>query len=125
MARVLVIGGGQLGTELMRAVWPRGLSPEQFTRVRLDLGDRAAVLAQVRDCAAVINAAAYTAVDKAESEAEQAARVNRDGPAWLAEACAACGAALLHVSTDYVFDGSKSGAYTEDDPVVPLGVYGR
>ena len=72
----------------------------------------------------VINAAAYTAVDKAESEPELAFAVNRDGPAALAEACQAIGAPLIHVSTDYVFDGSKRGAYVEEDPVNPASVYG-
>ncbi|MGQ3031182.1 MAG: dTDP-4-dehydrorhamnose reductase, partial [Ferrovibrionaceae bacterium] len=73
----------------------------------------------------VVNAAAYTAVDKAESDADQAFLVNRDGPAALARAAAAVGAPLIHVSTDYVFDGTKDGAYTEDDPVAPVSVYGR
>src|SRR5262249_39235892 len=72
----------------------------------------------------VINAAAYTAVDKAESERDLAFSVNRDGPAALAEACRSLGIPLLHVSTDYVFDGLKHGAYVEDDLVAPASVYG-
>ena len=71
-----------------------------------------------------INAAAYTAVDKAEIEPQAAFAVNRDGPATLATACATAGIPLLHLSTDYVFDGSKPAPYTEDDPVAPLGTYG-
>ena len=73
----------------------------------------------------VINAAAYTAVDKAESEEDIAYAVNKDGPAYLASACKEAGIPLIHVSTDYVFDGSKKGPYLESDPVSPLGVYGR
>jgi dTDP-4-dehydrorhamnose reductase len=73
----------------------------------------------------VINAAAYTAVDKAESEPDLAFAVNRDGAANLAAFCRSKGIPLLHVSTDYVFDGSKSGAYTEEDPVSPVGIYSK
>jgi len=73
---------------------------------------------------AVINAAAFTAVDRAESEIGTAFAVNATGPAHLAEATRASGTPLLHISTDYVFDGQKIGAYVEDDPVGPLGVYG-
>ncbi len=71
-----------------------------------------------------MNCAAYTAVDRAEQEPDRAFAVNRDGPANLARACAAAGAVLLHLSTDYVFDGTKSGPYREDDAAAPLGVYG-
>jgi dTDP-4-dehydrorhamnose reductase len=73
----------------------------------------------------VISAAAYTAVDHAEAEPEVAGQVNRDAPVAMAKACQELGAALIHLSTDYVFDGSKPGAYVEDDPVAPLSVYGR
>jgi dTDP-4-dehydrorhamnose reductase len=73
----------------------------------------------------VINAAAYTAVDQAESEPDLAFAVNRDGASNLAVFCSGKGIPLIHVSTDYVFDGSKSGAYTEDDPVSPVGIYSR
>jgi dTDP-4-dehydrorhamnose reductase len=72
----------------------------------------------------VINAAAYTAVDAAETDAEAAYRANRDGPAILARLCAAADIPLIHVSTDYVFDGAKSEPYVESDPVSPQGVYG-
>jgi dTDP-4-dehydrorhamnose reductase len=72
----------------------------------------------------VVNAAAYTAVDAAESDAEAAYRANRDGPAILARLCAEAGIPLIHVSTDYVFDGTKPEPYTETDPVAPQGVYG-
>jgi dTDP-4-dehydrorhamnose reductase len=73
----------------------------------------------------VVNCAAYTAVDRAESEPELALAVNRDGPANLAAACGKAHIPLVHISTDYVFDGSKQGPYRETDPVLPLGVYGR
>jgi dTDP-4-dehydrorhamnose reductase len=73
----------------------------------------------------VINAAAFTDVDRAEAEQELAARVNCDAPAAMAAACERLGAVLVHLSTDYVFDGSKPGAYVEGDPVAPLSVYGR
>ena len=73
----------------------------------------------------VINTAAYTAVDKAESEAEQAFALNRDGARMLAEAARERGAAIIHLSTDYVFDGSKKTPYVEDDPPAPASVYGR
>ena len=72
----------------------------------------------------MVNAAAYTAVDLAEQERDRAFAVNADGPRHLAEACAAHGLPLIHVSTDYVFDGTKPGAYLEDDPVAPINVYG-
>lgn len=73
----------------------------------------------------VINSAAYTAVDKAEDEGEQAFRMNRDGARQLAEATAKAGIPMIHISTDYVFDGSKSGAYSEDDEPSPVTVYGQ
>src|SRR6185503_18667613 len=73
----------------------------------------------------VVNAAAYTKVDLAESEAEAARQGNEIGPGVLARACAAAAIPLVHVSTDYVFDGSKPDAYLETDPITPLGVYGH
>lgn len=126
--RILVTGGGgQVGTELGRLPWAADDAVTVLGQDRLDITDRAAVLDTVAALRpdVVINAAAYTAVDRCETETELAFAVNRDGPAHLAEACAAGGAALLHISTDYVFDGERQGAYVEDDPVCPLGVYGR
>ncbi len=73
----------------------------------------------------LINAATYTAVDKAESGPEAAFAVNRDGPAYLAEACAEAGIPLIHMSTDYVFDGTMTRSYHEHDPAAPLGHYGQ
>ena len=72
----------------------------------------------------VVNAAAYTAVDAAEDDAEAAYRANRDGPAALARLCAAAGVPLIHISTDYVFDGAKGAPYVETDAIAPPGVYG-
>lgn len=126
--RILICGAaGQIGRTLMAAAWPAGLVPLGLTRAELDLTDRTAVAAAVHRLApaAVVNAAAYTAVDKAEAEPAAAYAINRDGAAGLADACRRAGIPLLHLSTDYVFDGTKLGPYTEDDPVAPLGVYAR
>ena len=127
--KLMIVGaGGQLGRELVRLVAAH--SRERVTaldRSDLDVADPARVRAAVRRTApdAVVNAAAYTAVDRAESEPERAFAVNRDGPRHLAEACAEIGAAMIHVSTDFVFDGRTDRPYLEDDPVSPLGVYGQ
>jgi dTDP-4-dehydrorhamnose reductase len=128
MANILIFGsGGQLGFELMRTEWPAGLYPVGRTRGECDIADPAAVARALDDEASVlvVNAAAYTAVDRAETEPEAAFRTNRDGPAVLGAACAARGIPLIHVSTDYVFDGSGDRGYGEADPVAPIGVYGR
>ena len=125
--RVLVVGRtGQLAYELHRATWPVGLAVEFLDRARLDLSrpDDARDVVLAARPQLVVNAAAYTAVDAAEADRDTAFAVNRDGPAVLADACRETGAALVHVSTDYVFDGNKSGAYVEDDPVNPLSAYG-
>ena len=124
--KLLITGAkGQLGTELVRL----GSTHELLAvdRDELDITDYYAVMNCINDFQpdAVINAAAYTAVDRAESEVEAAFAVNRDGPANLARACERAGISLIHISTDYVFDGSKQGAYVEGDPVSPLGVYGE
>jgi len=123
--RLLITGAhGQLGRELTRQGGEHEL--HAVARDQLDITDQDAVLR----CFAsfqpdvVINAAAYTAVDKAESDIEAAFAVNRNGPANLARACNQNAIPLVHVSTDYVFDGSKKGSYIENDPVAPLGVYG-
>ncbi|MCZ8097400.1 MAG: dTDP-4-dehydrorhamnose reductase [Burkholderiales bacterium] len=124
---ILILGGaGQVGLELQRATWPDGLHPIAPTRVELDITDTAAIGRAVaaRPWAAVVNVAAYTAVDKAESDVEAAWRLNALAPAVLAHETAKAGIPIVHVSTDYVFDGSKAGDYEVDDPVAPLGVYG-
>jgi dTDP-4-dehydrorhamnose reductase len=114
---VAVVGGrGQLG----RALVSRGVaSPD------VDITDAVAVARALDGITVLINAAAYTAVDKAESERDRAFAVNRDGAGILARACADKGVRLLHVSTDYVFDGTGTRPYREDDPLAPLGVYGE
>ncbi|SMH41214.1 dTDP-4-dehydrorhamnose reductase [Azospirillum agricola] len=124
---VLVLGSnGQLGFELMRAAWAPGTRVVGLPYPEFDVtrpGDvEAAVSTHAPDL--VINATAHTAVDKAESESDLAFAINRDGPAAMAAACAARGLPLIHVSTDYVFDGTKPAPYVEEDPINPLGVYG-
>jgi dTDP-4-dehydrorhamnose reductase len=121
---VLLLGGaGQVGLAVQRAL-PAHWSAVAPSRDQLDIADAAAVAALVRPADIVINCAAYTAVDKAETEQQAAYAANRDGPAALAAACAASGTPLLHLSTDYVFDGTKPTPYVESDPVAPISVYG-
>lgn len=125
--KVLIVGrSGQVASALAQASWPAHLRPDARGRGALDLLDAAAVADAVPrgGYAAVVNAAAYTDVDRAEQEPEAAWALNRDGPAVLASACAKAGIPLVHISSDYVFDGRKSGAWREDDPVNSLGVYG-
>lgn len=125
---VLVVGAnGQLGRALRAASWPAALQPIFLSRADLDIADPAAVCAacQTHKPAAILNAAAFSHVDKAESDPEGALAANRLGPLNLATAAEAFGAVLLHVSTDYVFDGTLRIAYPTDHPLSPLGVYGR
>lgn len=125
--KVLVTGGhGQLGRSLVRRGAALGHAIDAPDVDRLDICDAGAIEAGLARAAPalVINAAAYTAVDKAETEPERAFAINRDGAANLARACAAARIPLLHVSTDYVFDGASARPYREDDPIAPLGVYG-
>jgi dTDP-4-dehydrorhamnose reductase len=127
MRRVLVVGrSGQVARALAGCAWPADVSVSCQGRETIDLARPAAVAGEIaaRRPDLVINAAAYTAVDKAESDKEAAFAINRDGAAGLAEGCARLRIPLIHLSTDYVFDGRKSGAYVEDDPVNPLSVYG-
>jgi dTDP-4-dehydrorhamnose reductase len=125
--KLLVLGaGGQVGRELCRLAWPEGYQIAAFDHAGLDIARRdqvfAAVVQERPDI--VVNAAAYTAVDRAESEPDAAWAANCSGPANLAAACHDAAIPLVHISTDYVFDGSKAGPYRADDPVSPLGVYG-
>ena len=118
---ILITGGnGQVGTELRRQAGDAVFAPDIDT---LDLAEPAAVTAMVasRPWSAVLSVGAYTAVDKAETDVAAAWAANALGPAALAQASAAAGIPIVHVSTDYVFDGSKDGYYVEEDPVGPLG----
>jgi dTDP-4-dehydrorhamnose reductase len=127
VTRVLVCGaGGQLGRELQRVPWPPGFEIHAASLEQLDITDESAVAALVDQLrpAVIVNAAAYTAVDRAEDEPATAFAVNAAAIGHLVHAAERSGARLLHVSTDYVFDGTKPGWYVESDPVMPLGVYG-
>ena len=126
-AEVLVLGcSGQLARELERLGAPPGLQLAFAGRERLDLMRRdPGELTRALKPRAVINAAAYTRVDEAERDPAPALRLNRDVPAALARACAEARIPLVHISTDYVFDGEKGEPYVEADPAAPLNVYGR
>jgi len=126
--RILLLGaGGQLGRETVALAAAKGLDLIGLDHTALDICDPAAVarVLEAQRPDVVVNAAAYTAVDKAEAEPELAARINAFAPAHIAERCERYRTPLIHVSTDYVFDGTKPTPYVEQDPVAPLGVYGR
>jgi dTDP-4-dehydrorhamnose reductase len=124
--KILLTGStGQVGYELERSLQPLG-EVVALDRAQFDLSD----LDQVRDVlravrpGLIVNPAAYTAVDKAESEPALAYRINAEAPAVMAAEARLLGAAMVHYSTDYVFDGAKQGPYVETDPTGPLNVYG-
>lgn len=128
LPRILVFGaagqvGGALGAEAAERGWPlTGLA-----HADLDIADAGGTADAVQRLqpTLVVNAAAHTAVDAAEDEVERAFQVNRDGAGNIARACARHGVPLVHLSTDYVFDGELGRPYREDDPTNPLSVYGR
>jgi dTDP-4-dehydrorhamnose reductase len=125
--KILLTGrNGQVGYELERALAPLG-DVHAFDHKQLDLADPIAIISRVREVKpeVIVNAAAYTAVDQAEKDVEQAMLVNAAGPGFLAAEAKAVGALLVHYSTDYVFDGTKTTPYTEDDTTNPLNVYGK
>jgi len=125
--KILVTGGrGQLGRAMVRRGTERRHVIAALDLPELDICDRAAVDQQIAALRPtfVVNAAAYTAVDKAEAERERAFAVNEGGARNVAHACRDAGVPLVHISTDYVFDGSAARPYREDDPIAPLGVYG-
>jgi dTDP-4-dehydrorhamnose reductase len=124
MTILLTGAGGQLGQALQRVAAAEGVSLRALDRAALDIADPAAVARAIPGTTIVINAAAWTDVDGAEGDLLGAWRANRTGPAVLAEACKAAGAALIHLSTDYVFDGSRQRPWAEREPVNPLGAYG-
>jgi dTDP-4-dehydrorhamnose reductase len=127
MIRILLTGKtGQVGYELERSL--QGLGEiTAVDRSQMDLSNLDQVRAVIRAVKPnlIINPAAYTAVDKAESEPELAMRINGHAPAVMAEEAKKLGAAMIHYSTDYVFDGTKTTPYTEDDPTCPINAYGR
>ena len=125
--RLLITGAnGQVGWHLQRTLAPLG-DVTAIDVEQVDLTDLDAISSAVRECAPdiIANAAAYTAVDKAESEPDLARSINVAAPARMAEECARSGALLIHYSTDYVYDGSKSSPYEERDATGPLSVYGE
>lgn len=127
LPRILLTGkNGQVGFELQRALAPLGEVVAVGT-ADCDLSDANAIRALMQRVQPqlVVNPAAYTAVDKAESDADKARAVNAVAPGVLGEEASRLGASVIHYSTDYVYDGSKDGLYTESDPVSPQSVYGQ
>lgn len=125
--RILVIGAqGQVGSALMQAAWPEGFQLAGVARPEVDLADPGSLTEAVTRHRPrfILNAAAYTAVDKAEGDRAAAFAANADAPGLLARLARESGATLIHLSTDYVFDGTKDAPYVETDPTGPLGVYG-
>lgn len=126
--KILVTGAnGQIGHCLQQQLGQKNWAFSAFTRTELDITDPQAVNQVIQRLRPdiIINAAAYTAVDKAEQEQALAYAVNRNGPTNLAHAAKGVNAAIFHISTDYVFSGDATGAYTEDAPANPQGVYGQ
>lgn len=130
--RMLIIGrGGQLAEALQKRAGSRGIDADALGRDTLDLVDVEAIRGAVHgaheaapiNC--IVNAAAYTAVDRAEDEPDLAFKINAEAPRRLALAAAEIGIPIIHISTDYVFPGDKTGAYREDDPTGPRNAYGR
>jgi dTDP-4-dehydrorhamnose reductase len=132
---LLIVGaGGMLGTALTRVAPRRDYEPQAYTEADLDITDRSTVRETIREFAArvagagvpgaVVNAAAYTDVERAEDDADRAYLVNERAAGWLAAAAQEHGLPLVHVSTDFVFDGTKGAAYVENDEPHPLNIYG-
>lgn len=127
MRRILLTGmNGQIGWELQRTLAPLG-KVIGLDRDALDLGDASAIRAKIREIRPdiIVNAAAYTAVDQAESDVSIAMLINGQAPGVMAEEAKQLDALLVHYSTDYVFDGRKDGPYTEKDQPSPINAYGR
>ncbi|MGD2185599.1 MAG: dTDP-4-dehydrorhamnose reductase [Desulfobacterales bacterium] len=125
---VLITGAnGQLGRELVRHGHAFNIKIQSFSHQELDITneERLHQLMTRVSPSVVINAAAYTNVDRAENESDMAYAVNTNGPGYLARHCADHGRVLMHISTDYVFDGTKGQPYQESDPIAPLGIYGQ
>jgi dTDP-4-dehydrorhamnose reductase len=127
MTTLLLLGaGGQLGQEIVARAAAFDVTVAARSRADTDIADPTAVAAALdgSNPDIVVNAGAYTKVDKAETERDEAFRVNAAGPGVIAAACAARDIPLIHISTDYVFDGNKPSPYVETDPTAPLGAYG-
>jgi dTDP-4-dehydrorhamnose reductase len=125
---ILVTGAkGQVGRELVKQGHLKGFSMVGTTHHELDITNRHAIENTLfkNNIRLAINAAAYTAVDKAESEPDQAFDVNSNGASFMASACSKANIPLIHISTDYVFNGEKKKPYVETDAISPLGVYGK
>jgi dTDP-4-dehydrorhamnose reductase len=123
--RLLVFGQtGQVARELARRL-PQDVTARFLSRAEADLADPASCAAAIGNCDAVINAAAWTAVDKAEAEEAAATVINGAAPGAMARACAAQGLPFLHISTDYVFDGAGDLPFAPDHPTGPQNAYGR
>lgn len=125
--KILLFGKtGQVGTQFTRQALP-SWSVQQTDRAACDLTDQASIREYILRSApdAVVNAAAYTAVDKAETDQAACFAINAEAPGVMAAAARAIGIPFIHYSTDYVFNGQKQGAYNEDDETAPLSVYGR
>lgn len=124
--RWMVVGAkGMLGTDLVSKLVDAGHDVMAVDRLEVDITNQASVEHTIENVDVVVNVAAYTAVDKAEENETDAFLVNAVGPQHLARRCKKIGARLVHISTDYVFDGSNSSPYSEDGPVNPAGAYGR
>lgn len=127
--RITIIGcNGMLARDVKMLLEKEGCRVSGFDLPEIDITDRESImgcLGNIPGPNLLVNCAAYTAVDKAESEPGPAYAVNRDGPGNLAHACRTMDIPMIHISTDYVFDGKKNGAYVEDDPPNPLSVYGK
>jgi dTDP-4-dehydrorhamnose reductase len=125
--KILIFGsGGQVGWELLRTLQPFG-TVQAYDFPEVDFSQPESLRMIIRDLKpeVIVNAAAHTAVDRAEDEQELAYLINADAPRILAEETALCNGLLIHYSTDYVFDGTKTSAYNENDIPNPLGVYGK
>lgn len=121
----LVGGKGMLGSDLVEACHGKGWTPIPLDLPELDITQATGLAEALPVCDAVINCAAFTRVDDAEKERDLCWRINADGAGHVARACAARGLPLIHISTDYVFNGRKGSAYQEGDPVEPLNFYGE
>ena len=126
--KILITGSnGQLGWELCQRKSQYDKDSFACDLPLFDLTDKDNIIQTIDTVKPdiIINAAAYTAVDPAEKDPETAFKVNRDGVGYLADACKAAAIPLIHISTDYVFDGTKDAAYKETDPISPIGIYGK